>query len=286
MGQDTFGALEAQDRWPLLSAATGKSVAWLMARGLHSVAQIEAALGPQAAALARRMAQERLRDRPLAQVVGEAGFYGRSFWLTPEVLIPRPDSECLIETGLSWLSERWAHRPALLRILDLGTGTGCLAITLALEAQRQGWSTETVATDLSPQALRLARSNALWLGARVQFLRGDWAKALPEGLGRFDLILSNPPYLAEDDPHLADPGLQFEPRLALVGQDQDSLGLSAYPSLVRAAQDWLEPDGLLVVEHGWTQQPAVVSLFQQSGFRGIRLIQDLAGRPRAVCAQL
>lgn len=286
MDFDPVEALSAHDRWPLLSAATGRSPAWLMARDLRRSSLIESQLGAPAAALARRMARDRLSQRPLAQVVGETGFYGRTFWITPDVLIPRPDSECLIEASLVWLDAFQATRKRQLRLLDLGTGSGCLAITLALEANARGWAAATVATDLSPRALRLARTNALWLGAAVEFFQGDWGEALPKGLGRFDLIVSNPPYLAESDPHLTDPGLQHEPRLALVGESQNEAGLAAYPRLLAMAKDWLEPNGLLMVEHGWTQQPALVSLFERAGFSGVQRIQDLAGRPRAVCAHL
>lgn len=286
MPGDPVEALSADDRWQVLSAATGQSRAWLTARGLRRSDQVERVLGSEASALAKRLARQVLGHRPLAQVVGEAGFYGRSFWVNRDVLIPRPDSECLIDAGLEWLSTRRTRRQSPLRMLDLGTGTGCLAVTLALEARDRGWSTEVVATDLSAAALRLARCNALWLGAGVRFYCGDWDRALPLTQGRFDLIVSNPPYLPPDDPHLSHAGMQHEPRLALVGLGQNEAGLAAYPQLVGAARSWLEPGGLLLVEHGWTQQPELVTLFRGAGLHSIRCIQDLAGRPRAVGAHL
>ena len=283
---DPLQTIARSDRWEICAAATGRSVPWLMARDLCTLEALKSSEGEGAAALARRMARAVLDEQPLAQVVGHTQFFGRRFWVNQAVLIPRSDSECLIHAALGVIQQQWPIARRALRILDLGTGSGCLAITLALEAQTQGIPVEITATDLSADALRMAKSNAVWLGASVIFLKGSWTEALPSDSGQFDLILSNPPYLSGSDPHLADKSLQFEPMLALVGVDQDSDGLQAYRAIVPQARSRLEPSGALLVEHGWTQQAAVADLIRSTGFTSAERLRDLAGRPRAVLAHL
>jgi release factor glutamine methyltransferase len=281
-----LGTIARSERWEICAAATGRSQAWLRARDLCSLEQIRSEEGEGAAALAARMVRAFLDERPIAQIVGHTAFYGRRFWVNASVLIPRSDSECMIDAARGFLEARASVRPGPLRVLDLGTGTGCLAITVALEAKRLGMTVDVVATDLSPRALALARNNALWLGARISFFKGDWTAALPPDCEPFDLILSNPPYLAPTDPHLHQRSLRYEPPLALVGQNQDARGLAAFRLLVPQAQEWLEPGGGLLVEHGASQQSDVAQLMRRAGYTELRLLKDLAERPRAILAHL
>lgn len=212
---------------------------------------------------ARRRAGE-----PIAYLLGEREFFGRSFGVDRSVLIPRPETECLVEAALEVLEGIRAPRVA-----DLGTGSGCIAITLALQRP----DARVYATDLSRPALERARANAAALGARVEFLCGSWYEPLA---GRFDLIVSNPPYVAQGDPHLAD--LVFEPEEALTaGVD----GLSCLRTIVESASAHLAEDGALLVEHGFDQAPRVQEMMYASGFRSAVTREDLAGIPRVCVAR-
>jgi release factor glutamine methyltransferase len=204
----------------------------------------------------------------MAYLVGQREFFGRCFRVDRSVLIPRPETECLIETALDLLSGQ--DRPS---VVDLGTGSGCIGITLALERPDAAvW-----ATDVSHQALELARANACALGAEVRFLNADWYGA---ALGRFDLIVSNPPYIAAGDPHLA--ALRDEPRQALT-DDRD--GLSCLRAIIGQARTHLTGHGALLVEHGHDQGDAVRGLMRQNGLRSIQTHTDLAGLERACLAR-
>lgn len=214
-----------------------------------------AAAGCFAGLLARRAAGE-----PIAYLLGEREFYGRTFQVTPAVLIPRPETELLVELG----RQVPRSRP---RILDLGTGSGCVAISLALELP----AAEVVAVDVSAAALALAAANAARLGAEVAFVESDWFAALA---GNFDLIVANPPYIAAGDPHLTLGDLRFEPSSALAcGAD----GLDALRRIIAAAPAHLAPEGRLWLEHGYDQGPAVAELLRQHGYREIASHRDLAG---------
>lgn len=202
---------------------------------------------------------------PLAYVVGEQPFRDGVFVVTPDVLIPRPDTEVLVACAL----ERLPRRDGL-RVLDLGTGSGCIAISIALERP----NAEVIAVDASPAALEVARRNAQRLRAdNVRFVRSDWFEGLTGR--RFDVIAGNPPYIAAADPHLAD--LRHEPRAALVaGPD----GLDAIRRIVAGAADHLEPGGRLLLEHGYDQRAAVLALFRAAGLADCQGVDDLAGRAR------
>jgi release factor glutamine methyltransferase len=206
--------------------------------------------------VARRAAGE-----PIAYLVGSREFHGREFRVTPAVLIPRPETELLVEVAMSKVS-----RGGTPRILDLGAGSGCVAITLALEL-----GCEVIAVDVSADALAVAKENAERLGANVRFVHSDWFAGVE---GRFDLIVGNPPYVAEGDPHLSEGDLRFEPSRALSsGAD----GLDAIRRIVAGAPGRLKPRGWLFLEHGYDQAGAVRLLLIEAGFEAVEQHRDLAG---------
>jgi release factor glutamine methyltransferase len=212
-----------------------------------------------------QLVARRAGGEPVAYLLGRREFYGREFAVSPSVLIPRPETELLVELGLIKL--RGVAAP---RILDLGTGSGCVALSLALEIP----DAQVTAADVSPAALAVARGNAERMGAVVQFLESDWFAALG---GRFDLIVANPPYVAEGDPHLAVGDLRFEPAKALAcGVD----GLGAIRTIVATAPAHLAPGGWLLLEHGYDQAQQVRTLLEAAGFADIEQHRDLADLPR------
>ena len=224
------------------------------------------------------MVAQRALGMPVAYVVGEREFYSRDFAVSTDVLIPRPETETLVEAALANAGRPVASfgRPvegrAPITVLDLGTGSGVLAITLALELP----GPHVTATDASPAALALARSNAESLGASVEFLRGEWYA--PVKGRRFDLIVSNPPYVAEGDPHLAQGDLRFEPRHALTDGSGD--GLDSIRHIVAGAREHLNPGGAILIEHGYDQADAVAKLLEEAGFVDLVSIEDLGGIQR------
>ena len=233
--------------------------AWLIAHDTDPLT--EAQITQFETLLTRRLAGE-----PVAYLVETREFYGRPFQVSPDVLIPRPDTELLVERALANLPP-----DQVADVLDLGTGSGCIAITLALERPLA----RVTAVDRSPAALAIAQRNAGILNARIEFLTGDWFDALAGR--RFDLIVSNPPYIAAADPHLARGDVRFEPLAALAaGQD----GLDDLRRLIRDACAHLRPGGALLLEHGYDQADAVVELLRQQGFEQISTLRDLAGLDR------
>lgn len=207
------------------------------------------------------MVARRAAGEPVAYLLGSREFYGREFRVTPAVLIPRPETELLVETALSKVSR--GDTPC---VLDLGAGSGCVAITLALEL-----GCAVTAVDVSAEALAVARDNAAWLGARVNFVESDWFAAID---GEFDLIVGNPPYVAEGDPHLAEGDLRFEPMTALAcGSD----GLAAIRRILADAPRHLKPGGWLLLEHGYDQAEAMRELLAGAGFVALERHRDLAG---------
>ncbi|CAP44892.1 heme biosynthesis protein [Bordetella petrii] len=244
----------------LLEHVLQKPRAWMLA---HDTDPIEAWQAQQYQALATR----RLAGEPMAYLVGHREFMGHDFAVTPDVLIPRPETELLVETALAWL----ADRPEA-AVLDLGTGSGVIAVSIALGAPRAA----VTATDASAAALQVAVRNAARLGARVDFAQGSWYDALP-ARARYDLIVSNPPYIARDDQHLDQGDLRFEPRNALTdGAD----GLRDLAVIVAGAAARLRPGGALWVEHGWDQAAAVRQLLAAAGFDQITSRRDLSGIER------
>lgn len=207
----------------------------------------------------------RRQGEPIAHLTGEREFWSLALKVTPDTLIPRPDTELLVEAALA----RWPAARA--RVLDLGTGTG--AIALALAAERPGWT--LVAVDSNPGAVALARENAARHGlGRVRIRVSDWFQAVE---GPFDLIVANPPYIAAHDHHLGQGDVHFEPASALVSGDG---GLDDLAHIIGAGMDHLASAGLLMVEHGADQGDAVRRLFTETGYRGVETLRDLAGLER------
>ncbi len=233
----------------------------------QQVAFAERELEPHAWQSFQSMVARRSAGEPIAYLIGWREFYGRRFAVTPHVLIPRPETELLIDLVLAEFD-----RAAAPRILDLGTGSGVLAITLALQLP----GADVIAADVSPSALAVARGNAGALGARLRFIESDWYAAL--GGQRFDLIVANPPYVAPRDPHLEQGDLRFEPRSALVGNGP--AGDGDLETIIRGAPAHLFARGKLFVEHGWNQGAAMRMRMQETGFRRVRTVQDLGGNER------
>ncbi len=216
----------------------------------------------------------RLDGEPVAYLLGEREFFGRAFRVTPDVLIPRPDTEIAVEAALRLLAPL-----ATPVVLDMGTGSGALAVTLACERP----DAEVWATDISPGALRVAQDNARALDAgNVRFLASDWYAGLPAGQ-RFDLIVSNPPYIAAGDPHLVQGDLRFEPIDALTDHGD---GLSDLAAIVAGAAAHLRAGGWLLMEHGYDQGQAARDLLAAAGMADIFTARDLAGHERCTGARL
>ena len=248
------GRIEPAEAKLLLRHVLGCSAAELAAHPERELAESQSSR--YADLVVRRAAGE-----PVAYLVGSREFFGREFIVTPAVLVPRPETELLVELALAKASRRDTPR-----VLDLGAGSGCVAITLALELG----CCEVVAVDVSGDALAIARDNAARLGAKVTFVPSDWFAALE---GTFNLIVGNPPYVAEGDPHLSEGDLRFEPTGALAcGRD----GLSAIRRIVADAPRYLRPGGWLFLEHGYDQAEALYELMA-SRFPLVEQHRDLAG---------
>lgn len=259
------GQIDRLDARLLLQYATGCSHADLLARPEMPV--IAPAYAQFAEWVARRAAGE-----PFAYLVGEAEFRGQVFQVSPAVLIPRPETEVLIDLALAKLAGLTAPR-----LVDLGTGSGIVAISLALECP----AAQVAAVDLSADALAVARNNAGRLGARVDFRQGDWFAPLAGEC--FDVVVSNPPYVADGDPHLALNGLPFEPKMALTdGAD----GLACIRRIITDAPKHLKPGGWLLFEHGYDQGEASRNLLTAAGFKAASTFPDLAGIDRVSGAHL
>ena len=231
------------------------------------IAHDDAALPPATALAYRSACQRRAAGEPLAYIIGEREFHGLRLQVSPAVLVPRPDTELLVDWALALLPGLPTATP---RVLDLGTGSGAIALAVA----HRHPAAQVSATDLSPAALAVAQANASRLGLRIATRAGRWWQAVAAD-GHWDLVLSNPPYIAAGDPHL--PALHHEPLLALTpGGD----GLGALREIVAGAPRYLSPGGWLLLEHGWDQASAVAALLAQAGFVQISTRQDIEARPR------
>ena len=253
--------IDRLDAQLLLGHALERSRSWLLAHD-------DAVLSPPKLSWVRAALARRASGEPLAYIIGRKEFHGLTLLVNRDVLIPRPDTEVIVDWALALLAGELAL-VATPQVVDLGTGSGAIAL-----AVKQGWpAVDMLATDLSAAALDMARANSARLGLAVELLAGAWWAPLTGR--RFHLALSNPPYIAAGDPHL--PALQHEPALALTpGGD----GLGALQQLVRGAAPCLEPGGWLLLEHGFDQQAAVQSMLREAGFAGVQTRFDLGGRPR------
>jgi len=212
--------------------------------------------------------QQRCQGHPIAYLTGRREFWSREFFITTDVLIPRPETELLIEVSLQLIPTHTAWN-----IIDLGTGSGIIAITLAAERPKAQFT----AVDFNLKALQIAEQNAIRHQTdNVQFLHSNWFNTIPKQ--RFNLIISNPPYIAENDRHLQQADLRFEPESALVASGQ---GLDDIKTIVKTAKHWLTDDGHLLIEHGYDQEAAVQAIFTSCAYREVQTYRDLSGQPRA-----
>jgi len=242
----------------LLCHATGLSRVQLITQAERPLLDAEAA---RLAALVKR----RLDGEPIAYIVGRREFFGLDFEVSDAVLIPRPDTELIVELALERL-------PGGGRMLDMGTGSGAIAVAAAHTRP----DARVTALDVSDAALDVARRNAAANGARVRFLRSDWFGAL-QADERFELIVSNPPYIAAGDEHLAQGDLRFEPASALTDHAD---GLSALRTIIDGSPRHLEPGAWLLLEHGYDQAASVRALLAERGFSEVQSWRDLAGIER------
>ncbi len=256
-----YGAgLQRIDAEFLLAHALGKPRSWLYAFA-------DQPLNERQCTDFGALVQRRAMGEPVAYITGRRGFWSFDLQVSPDTLIPRPETELLVELALARI-----HPEQTCRVLDLGTGSGAVALAIAHECPLA----HVIAVDFSDAALRVARSNAAELKMHtLEFIQSDWYTAVAGQT--FDVIVSNPPYIEESDQHLQQGDLRFEPQTALAsGAD----GLDAIRSIAAGAGMHLKPKGWLLVEHGWTQASAIRELFAQAGFTDISTEQDLEGRDR------
>jgi len=248
------------DAQVIMAHVLGVNRAWIAANPMRILTESEDARIDMLAA-------QREMGEPVAYLLASREFYGRDFTVSRAVLIPRPETETLIEAALPRLGPRAS-------CLDLGPGSGAIAVTLACQRPEA----RVVATDASAEALGVARANAgrHHCEDRVEFLQGSWYE--PVAGRRFDLVVSNPPYVAASDPHLAQGDLRFEPARALTDESRD--GLDSIRAIVSGAHAHLVPGGWLLFEHGYDQAAAARGLLEAAGFADIVSLPDLAGIPR------
>jgi len=249
----------------LLGFVTGRARTYILAFG-------ETELLPAEQAQLEALLARRQRGEPVAHLVGTREFWSLPLFVSPATLIPRPDTECLVEQAL-------ARLPATpCDILDLGTGTGAIALALASERP----DCHITAVDLMPDAVALAQRNAEHLGiANVALRQSHWFSALNGQ--RFATIVSNPPYIDEQDPHLAEGDVRFEPRSALVAADR---GLADLAWIIEQGRAFLLPDGWLLLEHGWQQGEAVRALFAKNDYQDVETTRDYGGNERLTAGRL
>jgi len=258
--------LERLDAQLLLLHALGKpgdARAWLLAHDTDVLAE-------KAAEDFRAMCLRRAAGEPLAYIVGSKEFFGLALQVDARVLVPRPDTETLVDWALECLKA--PDMPLEPAVLDLGTGSGAIALAIAHSLQTNGRESKVVAVDASPDALEVARGNATRLGLKLDFIESHWLEKVS---GHFHLIVSNPPYIASADPHLE--ALAYEPLAALAaGED----GLDDIRTIARQAPGSLQPGGWLLLEHGYDQAEVVCALLAREGFVQVQNRLDLAGIAR------
>jgi release factor glutamine methyltransferase len=252
--------IERLDAQLLVAHALGQSRAWVIAHD-------DAALNPACARSVDTLFARRAAGEPLAYLLGKREFHGLSLSVNPDVLVPRPDTETAVDWALELLAPLLAPR-----VMDLGTGSGAIALAVKHACARA----DVHASDISERALVVARSNAAALGLEITWHVGSWWQALAPQ--RFDLVLSNPPYVAAGDPHLG--SLQHEPALALSPAGDRGDGLADIERIVAGAAPYLAAGGVVLLEHGADQAQAVRWCLEVAGFVDIATRPDLVGRPR------
>lgn len=259
------------DALVLLQHATGKSRTQILA---FDDTEIDEKVRLKLTALLDR----RLRGEPIAYIFGEKEFWSLPLNVSKSTLIPRPDTEILVEKVLQIALDKLQENPSHFRILDLGTGTGAIALALASElssiCQKQQISLEIIGVDLMPDVIELAQSNAERNKLNVQFLQSHWFENIT---GRFDLIVSNPPYIDAQDEHLRQGDVRFEPLSALVANDT---GYADLRHIIELASSYLNSNGVLLLEHGWQQGEKVRSIFQENHWEMVETVRDYGDNER------
>ena len=259
------------DALVLLQHATGKSRTQILA---FDDTEIDEKVRLKLTALLDR----RLKGEPIAYILGEKEFWSLPLNVSKGTLIPRPDTEILVENALQIALEKLQKNPPHFRILDLGTGTGAIALALASElssiCQKQQISLEIIGVDLMPDVVELAQSNAERNKLNVQFLQSRWFENIT---GRFDLIVSNPPYIDAQDEHLRQGDVRFEPLSALVANDA---GYADLRHIIELAPSYLNSNGVLLLEHGWQQGEKVRSIFQENHWEIVETMRDYGDNER------
>ena len=259
------------DALVLLQHATGKSRTQILA---FDDSEIDEKVRLNLIALLDR----RLKGEPIAYILGEKEFWSLPLNVSKGTLIPRPDTEILVEKALQIALEKLEQNPPHFRILDLGTGTGAIALALASElssiCQKQQISLEIIGVDLMPDVVALAQSNAERNNLNVQFLQSSWFENIT---GQFDLIVSNPPYIDAQDEHLRQGDVRFEPLSALVAHDT---GYADLRHIIELAPSYLNSNGVLLLEHGWQQGEKVRSIFQENHWEMVETVRDYGDNER------
>jgi release factor glutamine methyltransferase len=268
---EAFSLLQSVNESPLLDAEVllckvlGKDRSYLRAWP-------DGELSPEQNQAYQVLVNARRQGKPIAYITGTREFWSRDFLVSPDVLIPRPDTELLIELSLVLIP---TNQPC--RIIDLGTGSGIIAITLAAERP----DAQVIATDISPAAIQIAKTNAAKHNVgHIEFYQSNWFDSIPAG--KFDLIVSNPPYLAEDDEHLQQGDLRFEPKTALIANEE---GLVDIRIIAETAITKLESGGYVIVEHGYDQGLTIRKMFISLGYNNVQTHEDLARLPRVTVGQ-
>ena len=259
------------DALVLLQHATGRSRTQILA---FEETQIDEKMSADLIALLAR----RLKGEPIAYILGEKEFWSLPLNVSVDTLIPRPDTEILVEKALDIALEKLHKKNSPLRILDLGTGTGAIALALTSEltprCQKQGVQLEIIGVDFMPNAVLLAKSNAVKNQLNAIFLQSHWFEKVT---GKFDIIVSNPPYIDQNDVHLSRGDLRFEPRSALVAEEQ---GYADLRHIIEQAPYYLKENGALLLEHGWQQGAKVRSIFRENSGQQVATVRDYGDNER------
>ena len=259
------------DALVLLQHATGRSRTQILA---FDETQIDEKMSADLTALLAR----RLKGEPIAYILGEKEFWSLPLNVSVDTLIPRPDTEILVEKALDIALEKLHKKTSPLRILDLGTGTGAIALALTSEltplCQEQGVQLEIIGVDFMPNAVLLAKFNAVKNQLNAIFLQSHWFEKVT---GKFDIIVSNPPYIDQNDVHLSRGDLRFEPRSALVAEEQ---GYADLRHIIEQASHYLKENGALLLEHGWQQGAKVRSIFRENSGQQVATVRDYGDNER------